>query len=259
MAVDLACREAGDGPPLVILHGLFGNARNWDGIAKRLANDWRVLAFDLRNHGDSPWDDDSGYPAMAGDVVAALDRRGIERPLVVGHSMGGKAAMALALEHPDRVGALVVVDIAPADYAPSFLPYVQAMQAIDLDDLTRRSQADRTLAPIVPEAGVRGFLLQNLVQRGDRFVWRVNLAALASGMAEIVSFPSDLLARVYDQPTLFLTGGNSDYVGPAHDGRIRSLFPTARIDALPGAGHWVHAEQPELFTAKLERFLAGLG
>ena len=256
MALDLACRETGDGPPLVILHGLFGNARNWDAIAGRLARDWRVLAFDLRNHGDSPWDDDCRYTAMAADVSAGLQARGIGRAAVVGHSMGGKAAMALALDAPDRVASLVVVDIAPADYPPTFLPHVRAMRRIDPARLTRRSLADRDLAEAVPEAGVRGFLLQNLVPRGDAFLWRVNLAGLEAGMAEITGFPAELLERAYKGPTLFLAGGASDYIRPEHGDRIRALFPASRYRALAGAGHWPHAEKPDAFTERLRDFLA---
>ena len=259
MALDLACRETGDGPPLVILHGLFGNARNWDAIAGRLARDWRVLAFDLRNHGDSPWDDDCRYTAMAADVIAGLEARAIERAAVVGHSMGGKVAMALALDAPDRVAGLVVVDIAPADYPRTFLPHVRAMRPIDLARLTRRSLADRALAEAVPEAGVRGFLLQNLVRRGDTFLWRVNLAGLETGMAEIAGFPADLLERAYKGPTLFLAGGASDYIRPEHGDRIRALFPAARHRTLAGAGHWVHAEKPDAFTERLSDFLAVSG
>jgi esterase len=259
MSLDLAYAEHGSGgPPVIVLHGLLGSARNWTAIAKRLAAaNHRVYALDLRNHGGSPWADDTGYAAMAEDVRRLMDRRGLAEAAVVGHSMGGKVAMVLALEHGERVERLVAVDIAPAAYAGgTFLSYIRPMRAIDPSGVSRRGEVDERLREAVPDSGVRAFLLQNLVSdEGGGFRWRVNLAALEAGMAEIVGFPMPEAGRAYAGRTLFLAGERSDYVRPEHRETIRRLFPNATVEVVPGAGHWVHAEQPERFLERLLAFL----
>ncbi len=255
MEIALAHQSYGDGPPLILLHGLFGSGRNWTSIAKRLGEAWHVHALDLRNHGDSPWDDDVAYIAMAKDVRAFLDRQQIDRAVVVGHSIGGKTAMALALAHPERVAALVVVDIAPTAYAPKLQAYTRAMLGIDLSGVTRRSEADAELSAAIPEPAIRAFLLQNLVFNDGNTAWRINLAALDAGLPTLSGFPEHLLDLTYDGPTLFLGGGQSDYIRPRHRPTIDRLFPHATLETVDGAGHWVHAEKPREFLAKLEAFL----
>jgi pimeloyl-ACP methyl ester carboxylesterase len=257
VSLPLACKEFGDGDPLVVLHGLFGSAGNWTTVARRLGASRRVYALDLRNHGESPWHDGMAYEAMAADVLAFLDARGLGRAAVIGHSMGGKVAMALALAHPARVGALIVVDVAPVDYPPALAPFVAAMRALDPAAAPRRAEADARLAPAVPDPAIRAFLLQNLVKRDGRLAWRINLAAVEAEMDRISSFPDGLLERRYPGPTLFLGGGRSDYIRAEHDARIRRLFPAARIEHVPGAGHWVHAEAPDAFVREVEGFLDG--
>lgn len=255
MPVDLAYRAYGEGPAVVLLHGLLGAGRNWTQIAKRLAGQYRVLAADLRNHGDSPWAETMGYEEMALDVRRLLEREGHERAAIVGHSMGGKVAMALALLEPGSVERPVVVDVAPVPYRRSFLSYIEAMQAVDLATIERRSDADRALASTVPEPGVRGFLLQNLeLEQGAR--WKPNLEVLARVMPGLIGFSEQALGRRYDGPTLFIAGARSDYVRPEHRPAIDRLFPAARLVTIKDAGHWVHAEQPARFTAVLEAFLA---
>ena len=251
----LAHQEIGDGPPLIVLHGLFGSARNWTSVARRLAARHRVYALDLRNHGDSPWADDMAYRAMAGDVVAFIDGQGLDRAALLGHSMGGKVAMAAALGHGPRVARLIVVDIAPVDYPPAFTSHVQAMQGIDLAAIGRRGDADGLLRDAIPEAPVRGFLLQNLVARDGAFDWRLNLAVLAAEMDRIMGFPADLPDEGYGGPTLFLGGARSPYIDSGHHGLIRRLFPAADIAEIADAGHWVHADQPESFTTAVGDFL----
>jgi esterase len=254
-ALPLAHQEIGDGPPLIVLHGLFGSARNWTSVARRLAARHRVYALDLRNHGDSPWSDDMDYCAMAGDVVAFMDARGMDRAALLGHSMGGKAAMAAALDHGPRVERLIVVDIAPVDYPAAFLSHVRAMQGVDLSALARRGDADGLLRAAIPEAPVRGFLLQNLVARDGAFDWRLNLAVLAAEMDRIVGFPADLLGETYGGPTLFLGGALSPYIDRGHHPLIRRLFAAAEIAEIAGAGHRVHADQPESFITAVGDFL----
>jgi pimeloyl-ACP methyl ester carboxylesterase len=244
--------EPTDRPPLVVAHGLFGSGRNWGAVARRLAETRQVVALDMRNHGDSPKSPDHGYAAMAGDLAAAIAAIGREADLL-GHSMGGKAAMVLALTDPARVRRLVVADMAPVAYAHSQMEYVRAMQAVDLATVARRADADRALAAAVPEPGLRGFFLQSLALGPSGASWKLNLAALAEQMPKIMAFP-DLPGR-FEGPTLFLTGGRSDYVRPEHWPEIRRLFPAARHVEIAGAGHWLHADAPEAFAAAVREFL----
>lgn len=255
MSLELSYSEYGTGPPLVILHGLFGSARNWTTIAKQLAEAYHVYTLDLRNHGASPWASSMTYPEMADDVRAFLERHGLEGATLLGHSMGGKTAMLLALEHGRLVGRLIVADIAPVTYGHTQLPYVDAMLGADLGTATRRSEVDRQLGPRIPEAALRGFLLQNLVMEDGRLRWRINLGALAENMDVLAGYPAQPAGLSYTGPALFLTGALSDYVQPEHHALIRRLFPRARIDALPAAGHWLHAERPQEFVARLRSFL----
>lgn len=255
MKLSLNALMQGNGPPLIILHGLFGSSRNWGAIAQRLAEHWTVHALDLRNHGQSPWSDDVRYQALAADVQGYLDDQKIGRAAIIGHSMGGKAAMALALSDPARVERLLVADIAPVRYPPAFQPYLDAMRSLDLSNIARRNEADAHLTDAVPDAGIRAFLLQNLASGPDGLAWRMNLAALDAGMEEIQGFPDDLLGNRFGGSTLFLSGGRSDYVRPAHRDTIKQSFPKARFARIPDAGHWVHAEKPAEFFQTASIFL----
>ncbi len=239
-----------DKPPLLIVHGLFGSARNWGVIARRLSDARQVAAVDMRNHGGSFWDATHGYDAMAGDLAKVIDRLGGEAD-VVGHSMGGKASMMLALEHPGAVRRLVVADIAPVAYGHTQAQFIHAMRGLDLAAIERRSDADAALADAVPDAGTRAFLLQSLDLKERR--WRLNLDALEAEMRRIVGWP-DPDSRA-PHPTLFLSGAASDYVKPDARPAIRSLFPRARFAKIPGAGHWLHAEKPREFEAAVRAFL----
>ncbi len=190
MSIKLTGFEAGEGKHLVVLHGLFGSARNWNTVAKRLGDQHHVHALDMRNHGASPWSDDMSYAAMADDIRAYIEDNGLGQASVLGHSMGGKAAMTLALLHPELVEKLIVADIAPVAYRHTMISYVEAMQAVDLSTVTRRGEVDAQLKAAVPEAPIRSFLLQNLVAENGAFSWRINLAALADRMDEITGFPT---------------------------------------------------------------------
>ena len=257
MTIRLAAVEYGSGPALAILHGLFGSARNWDSIVRRLAAKRRVVAFDLRNHGASEWADDMDYRAMAEDIRAALHERGHDRYALLGHSMGGKAAMVAALRYPDEVERLVVVDIAPVEYPAHHLGFVHAMRDLDLSTITRRGEADAKLAGAVPDAGERGFLLQNLVFENGRLRWRLNLDAIERDMPALVGFPRIEPGSVYPGPTLFVAGDRSDYVRSEYEPAIKRLFPAGGLRRIANAGHWLHAEQPDAFVAIVEPFLAG--
>ena len=239
-------------PPLVIAHGLFGSARNWGAIARALADRGAVIAVDMRNHGDSPWSERHDYAAMAGDLAEVIAT--LPGPVdLLGHSMGGKAAMVLALTRPGLVRRLVVADIAPVAYGHSQQPYIDAMRGLDLTGLSGRGAADRRLAAAVPEPGVRAFLLASLDLKSDPPRWRLNLDALEAHMPDILGWPAP--EGIFDGPALFLSGGASDYVRPAHRAPIRALFPRARFAKLPGAGHWLHAERPQETADTLRVFL----
>jgi len=240
--------------PVVLLHGLFGSSSNWHVIARRLAETRRVVVPDLRNHGRSPHREPMTYPAMTEDLAAQLDDQGIDDAALVGHSMGGKAAMWLALTRPERVRALVVADIAPVAYRHRFDGIVGALGSVDLHGLKDRGEADVQLAKSLEDPGLRGYLLQNLVKDGDAWRWRINLPALAGFMDDILDFPATA-AHQYAGPSFFIYGADSDYVTAKQLPAIRACFPLARLRSVPGAGHWIYADQPETFLRAVHAFL----
>ncbi|MFU8825701.1 alpha/beta fold hydrolase [Yoonia sp.] len=237
-----------DGPgavPLLIAHGLFGSARNWGVVARKLSETRPVIAVDMRNHADSPWFDSHSYLDMAADLAAIIDG-----PIdVLGHSMGGKAAMVLAVQHPDLVRKLIVADIAPVGYGHSQNGLIRAMRGVDLTRITTRAEAKTALGIDAP--GVADFLLQSLDMKGR--CWRLNLDVLEAEMDKIIGFPQ--ISGSFGGPTLFLSGGNSDYVTADHRPAIKALFPAARFAKIPDAGHWLHAEKPREFMASVAAFL----
>ncbi len=263
MAVELAHLEhpPAEGerePPLLIAHGLFGSARNFNTLGRRLATNRRVVMVDMRNHGQSPWAERTDYHAMADDLADAIERLAGGRATLLGHSMGGKAAMALALSNPELLAGLIVADIAPVAHEHTHLDYVRAMKAVDLARVSRRSDAERMLAEAVPEAPLRAFILQNLVVEGGEARWRINLDALERNMEALLDFPKNLAEAAYEGPAYFLRGEKSPYVPPETHPRIRALFPEAEIEALEGAGHWLHAEKPDAFVERVEGWLKSL-
>jgi pimeloyl-ACP methyl ester carboxylesterase len=250
------------GSRVVFCHGLFGQGRNWSTIAKLLAEDHRVTLVDMPNHGRSAWTDQVDYLTMADTVAALLSP---EDPVaLVGHSMGGKAAMVLALRHPALVERLCVVDVAPAGYRhlSEFAGYVEAMQGLDLDALSRRSEADAAMAAAVPDPVVRAFLLQNLRRDtssdgDDSWRWQVNLEVLGGHLADLSGWPGDRLEDVtpYEGPVLWMRGARSGYVRDEHSPAMDALFPRNRRVTVKNAGHWLHSEQPQVFLEILRRFL----
>ena len=237
-------------PPVLIVHGLFGSGRNWRAIAKRMARGRRVVTVDMRNHGSSPWADSQSYPDMAGDLAEVIASIGGQAD-VLGHSMGGKAAMVLALDAPGLVRRLLVADIAPVAYAHSQSHLIRAMRGLDLASLESRNAADAALSAEIDSPQVRAFLLQSLDLEARR--WRLNLDVLERDMGLITGFPE--VSGQFGGPVLFLSGKESDYVQPEHRAQIKSLFPRARFAKIPGAGHWLHAERPRAFIAAAEAFL----
>jgi pimeloyl-ACP methyl ester carboxylesterase len=236
-------------PTLLIAHGLFGSGRNWGVIARRLSDSRRVVAVDMRNHGDSPWAAPHDYPSMATDLARTVADLGAPVD-ILGHSMGGKAAMLLALTRPDCLRRLVVADIAPVAYHHTQMHLIRAMQAIGAS-FPSRAEADAALAAHVEDATVRSFLLQSLDVKEK--AWRLNLDQLAGDMAAILGFPA--VDAAFGGPALFLSGAESRYVLPAHRAEIRRLFPAAIFARIPGAGHWLHAEKPREVEAAVRAFL----
>jgi pimeloyl-ACP methyl ester carboxylesterase len=256
-SLELNAQVTGQGQPLVVLHGLFGSARNWASIARRLADIRQVHGLDLRNHGDSPWAESMTYEDMAGDVAAYIERNDLAPCDVLGHSMGGKAAMVMASSRPQLVERLVVVDIAPVAYlGHDYRDYIAAMLSIDLDRVRRRADVEAELAPAIPDPALRAFLSQNLVGDQGKFHWRLNLAGIGRNLPAIVGFPD--LASPFPRPVTFLAGERSDYVRPRDEAAIRALFPAATIVEIGQSGHWPHAEQPEQFLKLVRAALAEL-
>jgi esterase len=242
------------GTPVLVLHGLFGSGRNWMTAAKRLAGEHRVVTADLRNHGQSPHTETMSFEAMASDLADTIRALGLGRVALIGHSMGGKAAMLTALQHPELVDRLVVVDVAPVAYPPGFLEYAKAMRAADLSVVRRRADVEAQLEQAVPNPGTRAFLLQNLIldEKGAR--WRPNLEAIEAALPEISEWPE--VEGTFDGPTLFVYGGKSNYVRPEHHATIKEYFPEAVFEEVAEAGHWVHAERLDDFLAVVTPFLA---
>jgi pimeloyl-ACP methyl ester carboxylesterase len=238
--------------PLVIAHGLYGSARNWGVIARRLADRRDVIAVDMRNHGASAWADSHSYPDMAADLAAVIASLGGCAD-VLGHSMGGKAAMCLALTKPEVLHKLVVADIAPVAYSHDQTQHIHAMRGLDLRGLSTRGDADRRLSATVKDPSLRAFFLQSLDLKSRPPHWRLNLDALEAEMPKIVGWPE--VSGQFDGPTLFLTGAESSYVRPEYRPTIQNLFPAARFARIPGTGHWLHAEKPREFEETVRVFL----
>ncbi len=240
-----------DEPTCLIAHGLYGSARNWGVIAKRLSETRPVVAVDMRNHGQSHWTETHSYEELGADLAEIAEALGTPVD-VVGHSMGGKAAMMMASQAPATVRRLIIADIAPVTYTHSQLPMIEAMRKVDLSHVTRRSEAAAQLGAFGIEPALQSFFTQSLDVANK--TWRYNLDTLEREMPKIMSFPE--VTGTFAEPTLFLTGALSDYVLPEHRPDIRRLFPKARFAKLPKAGHWLHADNPRAFQASVDVFLS---
>jgi esterase len=241
-----------DLPPLLIAHGLFGSGRNWGVIARRLADQRDVIAVDMRNHGESPRFLTQSYAEMAEDLAQVISANGGMAD-VMGHSMGGKTAMVLALTMGALVHRLVVADIAPVAYMHDQRQNVAAMAELDLAGVTSRAQADLRLAQTITDPALRAFFLQSLDLRATPPRWRLNLEVLSQEMDKIIGWPGT--AGQYSGRALFLSGANSSYVLPQHRALITAQFPSAYFARIPGAGHWLHAEKPREFEETVRIFL----
>ena len=238
-------------PPVMIVHGLYGSGRNWGIIAKRLSDQFFVITVDLRNHGDSPWLDTHNYHVMADDLVEVINSLNI-KPNIIGHSMGGKAAMVLALKRPNLVRNLIIADIAPVKYEHDQSQFIEAMQKVDLSKVEKRSDATLALSKFVEDKSLQNFFTQSLDIKAKR--WKLNLKVLRSEMSEILSFPK--IESEFSGHSLFLKGEKSDYIKPEHRRLIKSLFTKARFATFKEAGHWLHAEKPREFESAARLFFS---
>ncbi|MGR3342082.1 MAG: alpha/beta fold hydrolase [Paracoccaceae bacterium] len=243
--------DPGGRAPLLIAHGLYGSARNWGAIAKRLSDERQVVAVDMRNHGQSEWFHTHSYDDLAGDLAEVIAAHGGKMD-VLGHSMGGKAAMVLTLKYPAMVRRMVIADIAPTAYNHTQIHLIYAMNKVDLSAVERRSDVDAQLAQI-DDSVLRSFLLQSLDLKEKK--WRLNLETLAAEMDKIIGFPQ--VAGRFEGDVLFLSGSDSEYVSRGDRPRIKALFPKAKFARIPGAGHWLHAEKPREFGAVVRAYLNG--
>lgn len=252
--MQLQFKEFGNGEPLLILHGLFGSSDNWFSIAPKLAAQFHVFTLDQRNHGQSPHSGEMTYPLMARDVAEFLDAQKLESAMVLGHSMGGKVAMRMALDFPERVRKLIVADIAPRAYAPEYEEYFRGLLALDLNKFRSRQEMEEALAPSVPPLIIRRFLLKNLANKPDGlYRWKINLPGLHKNYPRICE--AIISEKTFDEPALFLYGGKSDYVSDKDKPMIISLFPHAQFEVIPQAGHWMHADAPEEFVRSVVKFV----
>ena len=255
----LSYSNLGSGPPVLLLHGLFGSKRNWQSVAKNLSNAHSVFAIDLRNHGQSPHYDEMNYALMANDVAALMDQLELDSAAILGHSMGGKVALQFAQDYPARLRRLLVVDIAPVTYPDRYSDLIEAMQNLSLQSFDRRAQVEERLTKAIPDRSLRRFLMHNLVKLADgAFAWQLNLSAIAVNLPNLLGFSSPTTAAKsanYDGPALAIRGELSDYLDTRGFAELKVLLPQTELQSISGAGHWVHAEQPAVFLEVVRQFL----
>lgn len=247
-------KVAGEGEPLVLIHGLFGSLENLGAVARLLSSHFKVYSVDLPNHGRSAHRTGAGLAQMAHIVWQWIEEVGIANPAIVGHSLGGKVAMEIALSHPGRVAGLVVIDIAPVAYPPRHHDVFAGLNAIEPVDLPNRAEAEVLMSSHVEAAAVRSFLLKNLVKNETGFSWRMNLADIQREYPNLIN--ENRTDAIFPAPVLFLKGGESDYIRPDHHQAIIRRFPAAQFKVIASTGHWLHAEKPELTATLIRKFLS---
>ena len=246
-------QSTGIGRPLVILHGLFGSSDNWRSIVKVLVNTRQVITVDLRNHGQSPHSTEQSYPLMVEDLFELLDDLDLDKVDLIGHSVGGKVAMAFSQTYPDRINKLIVVDIAPRQYQPEHTAIFKALLALDLSLYTQRSDLDQALALSLPDKAVRQFLLMNLNNQNQQLHWQINLPALFDNYQALLAAVCEQ-GKVYST-SLFIRGGRSNYINVDDETLIKKTFSNSSLVTIEQAGHWVHAEAPQAFITTVSEFL----
>lgn len=249
----LHAQLTGAGRAVALIHGLFGSNENLGSIARSLADDFQVINIDVRNHGKSAHSDEMDYTLLASDLAETFTALNIAPYAILGHSMGGKIAMEYALQHPNNVTKLIIADIAPVAYHARHTAIFAGLHHVALATLNSRAEADKQLAAHIQESGVRQFLLKSLDKTPTGFCWRFNLNVLAHHYPALIgALPSD---GQFNGPTLFIKGGNSDYILPEHKRSIMQYFPQAHAKIIQGTGHWLHAEKPAAFNKLVRDFL----
>jgi len=246
-------RKFGSGKPLIILHGVFGSSDNWQTLGKKFAKQFEVFLVDQRNHGNSFHHDEFNYEVMSADLLELIKHEGLNNIHLLGHSMGGKTAMKFVAMHPQIVNKLVVVDIAPKIYEPHHQNIFKAFHSVDLKNLNSRNEADQQMSQVIDHAGVKQFLLKNLKRDAAGFRWKVNLAAIESQIEEVGKGLAD--GEGFTKETLFIAGGNSDYIKSSDNDKIKHHFPNSKVITIANAGHWVHAEKPRELYQEVISFL----
>ncbi len=251
-------RKIGDGAPVVILHGLFGSSDNWQTFGKQLATSgYSVYLVDLRNHGQSPHDDKLNYNVLAGDVNELFIDEQLSNSIIIGHSLGGKTAMTFSYQHPEKVKALIVIDIAPRQYPINHRNILDALLSVDVRKLKSRQEAETILGPQINETATLQFFLKNLYWKTkDSLDWRFNLEAINKQISLVGS--ETLPSSPFNKPTLFIKGEKSDYITSDDEKEIFELFTNVAVKTAPGSGHWVHAESPQWLLENLNKFIAGV-
>ena len=251
--VPLNYRVLGEqGEWVMLLHGLFGSGDNLGALAKALMADFRVVQVDLRNHGRSPHNELMTFETMAADIALLQDTLDISSSHVVGHSLGGRVTMQLALSQPSRVQSVVVADIAPVAYAPHHVTILKALKMSNLENIANRNDVDAQLASLIPDMSTRQFLLKSLYKEGDHWRWRFNLPVLEASYPNITQAQQ---GEAFSKPALFIKGGASDYILPKYEDAMRALFPHFELKTIAGTGHWLHGEKPAEFNALVKDFL----
>jgi pimeloyl-ACP methyl ester carboxylesterase len=247
-------KKLGEGHPLIILHGLFGSLDNWMTLAKKWSEKYEVWIVDQRNHGQSPHSDDFDYQLMAEDLKDLIEEHSIEKPIVLGHSMGGKTAMEFAVNNPDSLAKLLVVDIAPVSYQVHHYDIIEALESVDLNKVQSRKDAEEHLQKKIKEFGVRQFLLKNLYRKAkNEYAWRFNLPVIKKQIVPISEW--SISDKSYNGDTLFVSGEKSAYILPEYGAEIAGKFPNYELEEIANSGHWIHAEAPDEFSKVVESFM----
>jgi len=251
--MNLNFKKVGNGEPLIILHGLFGSADNWLSIAKELADDYTLYLLDQRNHGDSPHTEDWDYEFMAQDILEFMEKENLEEAYLMGHSMGGKTAMKFAVNYPERVKKLIVADISPRFYPIHHQSILEGLNAIPVQTLKSRKEAEDILSAHIPDLGTRQFLLKSLSREEGIFKWKINLPVITDKIANV----GEALAseNTFDKPVLFMAGEKSDYIKEDDKAEMERFFPNNHLVIIKNAGHWLHAEQPAAVIETVKAFL----
>lgn len=256
-------RKYGEGPPLIIIHGLYGSSDNWVSIGRKFSENFEVYLIDQRNHGRSPHSDEHNYLLLKKDLLEFMDDQNIEKAIIVGHSMGGKTAMFFAIDYPERVSNLVIADISPRSYKTTnsaqlkaHSTIIRAMYNLDFYGISNRQEIDDILSKSIHDSRIRQFLLKNVKRSKDNsYSWSLNIKTIKNELPKIMEGLDENQSEITGFPVLFIKGQNSDYIQNKDEKIIKQVFPYADIESISNAGHWLHAEQPEVFFKKIEDFI----